>query len=349
VAPVLQAIVFGYVATLDIKHVETVICDEDLSPESRGLAGRFANSEYFNVREHTSRPDRIRRSFEKNEAKLAIHVPLGFSKGIAQNKRSPVQLIIDGSNPSEASIASGYAVSIINDYSETIFRKRMLDMKVFAGKLPSVKLEERVWFNPELKSANNMVPGVIALILMIVTLIVTSLSLVREKETGNLEQIMVTPIKPHQIIAGKIFPYVIIALIDIVLITVMSTIVFKISFEGSFLLLVTLSIFMIVANLGVGILISTVSRTQQQAMVSAMFYMLPSMLLSGFLFPIKNMPVVIQGLTYFIPMRYFLVIVRGIFLKGSTFSQLLPQVAALLIFSTFIIIVSVKLFKKKLA
>ena len=210
-------------------------------------------------------------------------------------------------------------------------------------------MRERVWYNPELKSSHVMVPGVMGLILAIVTLVVMSISVVREKEAGNLEQMVVTPIRPSQIIAGKIIPYVVIGLVDITLVVITCGIIFKTPFEGSFLLLLTLSIFMILVNLGIGILISTVSATQQQAMFSAIFFLMPNILLSGFLFPIKNMPEILQWLTYIIPMRYYMVIIRGIFLKGLGLTELLFETTALFVYGALIFIVAVLAFKKTAA
>ncbi len=238
------------------------------------------------------------------------------------------------------------AVLIINGFSSEIFAKKMTQMKNVVGTLPSVVMEDRIWYNPELKSANTMVPGVIAMIVTIVTLVITALSLVREKESGNIEQMLVTPVKPWQIIAGKIIPYIFLALVDIILIIIVSLIVFRIDFAGNYFLLLGLSLIMIITNLGIGILISTISATQQQAMLTSIFFMMPNILLSGFIFPIKNMPLVLQWLTYLIPMRYYLVIVRGIFLKGLGFMELLPQTAALVIYGVIVFTIAVREFKK---
>ena len=194
-----------------------------------------------------------------------------------------------------------------------------------------------------------MVPGVIAMILAVVTMIVTSLSLVREKESGNIEQMVVTPVKPWQIILGKIIPYILVAFIDIIIIVLISLLIFDISFEGSFTLLLALSFFMIFTNIGIGILISTISSTQQQAMLSSVFILLPNMLLSGFIFPIKNMPLILQWISYVIPMRYYLVIVRGIFLKDLGFVELLPQTLVLFIYGLIVFSLAIKQFKKTVA
>ena len=227
-----------------------------------------------------------------------------------------------------------------------MFEKQFAVVKNLIGPTPGISLQERVWYNPELKSANVMVPGVIGLILAIITLVIMSVSIVREKEAGNIEQMAVTPIRPSQIIAGKIIPYIILGLVDITLVVVTCGIIFQTPFEGSFILLLALSFFMILVNLGIGLFISTISATQQQAMFSSIFFMMPNILLSGFLFPIKNMPLVLQWLTYFIPMRYYIVIIRGIFLKNLGFFELLPQTLALFVYGIIIFTLAVMQFRK---
>jgi ABC-2 type transport system permease protein len=346
IAPIIQVLIFGYVATTDIKHVKTIICDEDGTTESRQLADKFLNSEYFDIQAYLYDPQQINEYFRKNKAVIAVHIPVKFSRNIKKSVEADVQLIVDGSDSNMSVISMNRAAAIIQGYSNSIFGQKLKIMKNVIGPLPDIAMQERVMFNPELNSANTMVPGVVGLILMVVTLIVTAVSIVREKENGNIEQLVVTPIKPSEIIFGKIIPYVLIALVDIVLITALSMIVFRISFAGSFTLLMSLSLLMILANLGLGIYVSTVSSTQQQAMLTAMFFMFPNMLLSGFIFPIKNMPVVLQWITYAIPLRYYMVIIRGIFLKGLTFMELLPQVIALLIFGVVIFTIAIKAFRK---
>jgi len=349
IAPILQAIIFGYVATTDIKNVKTIICDEDNTSISRSLIDKFKNSEYFKVVSICYEDKLIDEYFRKNKAIIGLRIPKNFSKNVKKVEKVYIQLIADGTDSNQSLITLNRAIVIIQNFSNEVFKEKIEIMKKFIGDLPSLEVRERNWFNPELKSANMMVPGVIGLILMIVTLVITALAIVREKETGNIEQLIVTPITQIEIIIGKIVPYIIIGLLDIILITLMCILVFGIDMQGSFLLLVTLSLFMIMTNLGIGIFISTVSATQQQAMLTAIFFIFPNILLSGFLFPIKNMPEILQMLTYFIPMRYFMVIIRGIFLKGATFMELVPQVAALFIFGIIIFSFAIAKFKKTLS
>lgn len=346
VAPIIQAIIFGFVATTDILHVPTMICDEDGSAMSRKLTDKFLNSEYFNITMVTRDPKAIQGELGANRARVCVRIPVDFEELIKKGKRVPVQVIGDGTDSNSATQTMVRAQLMINAFSGEVFKDKLAMMKSTIGDLPSITLHERVWYNPELKSANVMVPGVIGLILAIVTMVIMSVSIVREKESGNIEQMVVSPITPLQIIAGKIIPYIAIGLIDVIIVVITCGVVFKTPFEGSFALLLTLSFFMIMVNLGVGIFISTISTTQQQAMFSAIFFMLPNILLSGFLFPIKNMPVILQWLTYIIPMRYYMVIIRGIFLKGLGFFELLPETFALFIYGAVVFTMAIKAFRK---
>lgn len=346
VAPVVQAIIFGFVATTDILHVPTMICDEDSSAMSRSLTAKFTNSEYFKITMIARNPELIQEELGANRARVCVRIPAGFEESIKKGKRTPVQVIGDGTDTNSATQTMMRAQLIVTAFSSHVFADKLKVMKQTIGSLPSLAMEERVWYNPELKSANVMVPGVIGMILMIVTLVIMSISIVREKESGNIEQMVVTPITPMQIIAGKIIPYVILGLVDVVLVTITCGIIFKTPFEGSFALLLALSFCMIMVNLGIGILISTVSSTQQQAMFSSIFFMMPNILLSGFLFPIKNMPEILQWVTYIIPMRYFMVIIKGIFLKGLGFMELLPETLALFFYGVIIFTIAIKAFRK---
>jgi ABC-2 type transport system permease protein len=294
----------------------------------------------------TRNPQTIQGELGSNRAKVCIRIPNDFEKRIKRGETAVVQIIGDGTDSNSATQTMSRAQLIIMAFSNNIFADKITSMRSVVGTLPSVSMEERVWYNPELASANVMVPGVIGLILTIVTLVIMSLSIVREKESGNIEQMVVTPITPLQIIAGKVIPYIAIGLADIVLVVVVCGLIFKTPFVGSFLLLMVLSFLMIMVNLGMGILISTVSATQQQAMFSSIFIMMPNILLSGFMFPIKNMPVVLQWLTYLIPMRYYMVIIRGIFLKGLGFMELLPQSAALFVYGVIVFTAAIRAFRK---
>lgn len=349
IVPLIQVIIFGYVATTDIKNVETLICDQDNSPFSRTLTNIFINSEYFNVILYTKDPSSIQKNITNNKVRIALYIPHNFSNSIKKGESTSMQIIMDGTNSNMASLTINRAISLINNFSNDIFKKDFIQIKRLIGNIPEINIQERILYNQELKSSYSMLPGVIGLLLMIVTMAVTSISLVREKESGNIEQLIVTPVKPYQIIAGKILPYIFIAIIDIMLITILSLIVFDLTIKGSFTLLITLSLFMIFANLGIGIFISTITSTQRQAILADIFFFFPNMLLSGFLFPIKNMPTILQWITYLVPLKYYMIIIRGIFLKGLTFIELFPPIFSLFIFSVLIFSLSILRFKKKLS
>ncbi|MFP4466988.1 MAG: ABC transporter permease [Candidatus Goldiibacteriota bacterium] len=283
---------------------------------------------------------------EQNRAGFIFIIPGELSSSLKKNKHVEVRLIADGSDSNQSLISLNRAAMIITEFSRDVFKQDLERMKKKTGPVPSIGAQERIWYNPGLKSANTMVPGVIGMILLIVTLVVTAVSIVREKENGNIEQITVTPIKPYQIILGKTMPYAGLGFVNIISTVLTGMIVFGIPFEGSFILLILLSVFMILASIGTGVLISTVSATQQQAMLSAMFIILPNILLSGFVFPIKNMPEILQYFTYLLPLRYYMEIIRGIFLKGIGFEALVPQTVMLFVFGAVLLTAAAKMFRK---
>lgn len=349
IAPLIQMFVFGYVATTEVKHIALMIVDRSHTPYSRLLISKFSHTEYFDLKTISSDRNDIKTALTKGDVKAILSIPEDFEDRIKRNEPTKLQFIVDGSNSNIGGVALNYSSIIIYEFSKEVFQDRMREFGNLVGHIPDINIEERVWFNPELKSADTMIPGVVGLILMIVTMLIASLALVKEKEYGNIEQLVVTPIKPYELLIGKILPYIIIGLADVVFITIMGLLVFHVPFKGNFLLLLGLSLLAIFVNLGVGIFISTISATQQQAMVSAMFFMFPNMLLSGFIFPIKNMPQVLQYLTYIMPLRYYITILRGIFLKGLTFTELLPQALALFIYAILIFTLAIKKFRKTIA
>lgn len=346
-APIMMSLVFGFVVTTDIRNVPIIICDEDNSSLSRQIPTLFDTGESFTVKEVMHDASKLEEKLLYNKIKMVVRIPHGFSTDVKKNRESSIQLLIDGSDSNATMTSLTRALSILREWSGTIYGKGQAKLRFLAGQLPSMKVEERIWYNPELRSSVVILPGLIGVIISMITIIVTAVSIVREKENGNIEQLNVTPVKPWQVLLGKILPYVGIAFIDIITLTLVCTLVFRITMEGSFLLLLSFSILMILANLGIGILISTISRTQQQAMLASIIFILPTMLLSGLIFAIRNMPEVLQTITYLIPMRYFLVIVRGIFLKGSGFMELWPQALALLIFSAVLFLLAIRTFHKK--
>ena len=347
-APIIQVILLGYAATVDVKEIPLVVSDMDNSRESREFVARFTNSGYFIIVAYVDHPKKTDEYLDGNKATMAVLIPENFGKNIATGRGTQLQLIADGADANTANISLGYASQITAGYSQSILLNQLL--KTSGGLAPpQLKVETRVWFNPDLRSANYMVPGVVAMILMIITTTFTSAGIVREKEIGTMEQLLVTPMKPYQLILGKLLPFVIIGFIDVILVLGVAVNLFGIPLKGSILLLFGLSGLFILTTLGLGLFVSTISHTQQQAMMTAQFFIFfPMIFLSGFTFPIENMPKIIQAITYIIPLRYFLEIIRGLFLKGVGIETLWPQALALLVFGVTILSLSVLRFQKRL-
>lgn len=346
-APILQVLLLGYAATTDITSSNLVVCDLDRTAESREFVRGFTTSGYFVACEEVDALSDVDNAIDRARARVALVVPRGFSRGILARTTPEVQVILDGTDANTANILLTYATQIIGAASFKILAE--YSIKQPGVRIPSVVAEPRVWFNPELRSANFMVPGVVALVLMIITMTLTALGIVKEKEIGTLEQLMVTPIKPYQLILGKLIPFVIIGFVDVLIVLGVARFWFEVPLVGSVGLLFGLSFLFILTTLGLGLFISTISRSQQQAMLIAQFFFfMPFIFLSGFAFPIPNMPEIIQYITYLIPLRYFLEIVRSLFLKGSGVAELWPQAVALLLFGIGILSFSVMRFHKKL-
>lgn len=346
-APILQVVLLGYAATTDIKYTNLLVCDMDRTSESRNFVQRFTNTSYFVHRHSVDRVDEVDPYLDKAKASIALVVPRGFGRKVLGRETAEVQVIVDGTDANTANILLGYTTQIVASYSQDILVR-------YAGLARGMRVglvvpEPRIWFNPDLLSSHFMVPGVVALVLMIITMTLTSLGIVKEKEIGTLEQLMVTPITPVELILGKLVPFVIIGVVDVLIVLAIARYWFKVPLVGNLLLLFGLSGLFILTTLGLGLFISTISRTQQQAMLIAQFFFfMPFMFLSGFSFPIANMPEVIQYITYLIPLRYFLEIVRGIFLKGATLAELWSQAVALFLFGVVILALSTLRFHKKL-
>ena len=348
IAPLFQLFVFGYAVTTDVKHVATALLDQDRSVQSRELAERFAGSGYFDIVRRPAGPAAVDALLDDGEVQAALVIPRGFAADLAADRTARVQLLIDGSDSMTAGMVAGYAGGVAGEYSARVAAERLERLRARVQRVPSVAERTRVWYNPELKSVNYMVPGVVSMILFLVTMLLTSMAIVKEREIGTLEQLVVTPISPAELIVGKTLPYIAIGFVDMLLVLALSSFWFRVPIAGSVALLFGLSTAFIFTSLGLGLFISTVSQTQQQAMMTTFFIMLPSILLSGFMFPIANMPRLIQHATLLIPLRYFLVIVRGIFLKGNGIAILWPQVAVLLGFGVAILGLSALRFRKRL-
>jgi len=327
IAPIFQLIIFGYAVNTDVRHVTTAILDRDNTPESRELISRFHGSDCFQV-SYVNSEIELQNSIDRGKARAGILINNGFAQDLKGNRTSSVQLILDGSDSNTAGIVVSYAGGIASKFNKEVLFKRMA--KGGGGKLQEpVVLEPRTWFNENLESRNFFLPGVIAQIVMIISVILSSMSIVREREMGTMEQIMVTPIGRLEFILGKTLPFASIGFLNVAVITIVAVFWFHIPLLGSLWILFLSTGLFLASTLGLGLFISTISNTQQQAMLTAVFFVMPAMLLSGFNYPIANMPECVQWLTFLNPLRYFLVITRGIFLKGVGLNILWPQVLAL--------------------
>jgi ABC-2 type transport system permease protein len=349
IAPIVQLTFLGYAATTDVKNVPMVVVDQDHTPQSRELITRFDGSPYFTVVGSLNSVAELERWFEGNRAWMALVIPGNYHARLGGSRPATVQVIADGTDSNSTNVAMGYAGNLVNAYNEELARERL----IAAGQeVPprAIDARIRVWFNPQLESRDFMIPGIVALLLLVITTNLSSMAVVREKELGTLEQLNVTPVTRWQLILGKLLPYGVIGILDVLLVTTVAVTWFRIPLLGSPLLLFATSCIYLLTTLGLGLFISTISNTQQQAMMTATFFFLTPMLyLSGFIFPIENMPAVIQPITYLIPLRYFIIIVRGIFLKGIGVAVLWPQILALLAWGLIIVGLAVARSRKTLA
>jgi ABC-2 type transport system permease protein len=353
--PMIQLLVFGFAVNLDVDHARIAWMDMDRSPLSRDLRARFEGSGRFDVVSMPRNEDDVQQTLDRGLAQAVVRVLPGFERDVKRGRATEVQVLLDGTNSNTASLISSYAGEIIAEFSGDVMggqqKVRVLTRSPnspVALTFPSVKADTRVWFNPDLRSRNYFVPGVVANIIMMVTLMLTALAIVREKEIGTMEQLMVTPIRPIELMLGKTLPFAVVGLLDVVLVSSVALLVFHIPFRGSVLLLLFCASLFLMTTLGAGLFLSTISQTQQQAMMMNFFFSTPAFMLSGFAFPIRNMPVAVQYLTYLNPLRYFMEIVRGIFLKGVGISVLWPQMAAMAVYGVLVLGLSAARFQKKL-
>lgn len=329
VIPCVQTVVIGYAVNMDVKHVATAVYDLDQSEDSRALVARFIHSGYFEAVASVQHDEQTRALVDRGRASVVLRVNHGYSEDLRAGRTAQVQLLVDGTDSNTASIVLGYATRIVNAASEELLLGRFARRLGMQHEPGLVELVSRAWFNENLESRNFFVPGVIMVVVTVTTLLLTSMAVVREKEVGTMEQIVVTPIRPAEFILGKTVPFALIALVDVALVSLVGVYWFGVPVRGSLLLLFFSTGVYLMTTLGVGLLISTVSQTQQQAMMGTFLFFFPAMLLSGFAFPIENMPPAVQWLTLANPLRYFLVVIRGVFLKGVGIGVLWPQIAVL--------------------
>ena len=344
VAPIIQLTLLGYAATTDVKDVPVVVADGDRSAASRELIYRFDASRNFTVIGQVTTVNDVEPFLESGEAWLAVAIPAGYGNDLAAGRPVTLQVAADGTDANSTTVALGYATNLIGGYAREIVESD--GPRQVQGIDPRI----RVWFNPQLVSRYFMIPGVLALVLLVVTANLAAMAIVREKEIGTLEQLNVTPLRRWELIIGKLLPYGVIGMVDVLLVIAVAVFWFEVPLRGSFALLIALSVLYVLCTLALGLFVSTTSDTQQQAMMtSVFFFIMPMIYLSGFVFPIENMPQVIQWFTYLIPLRYFLVIVRGIFLKGIGLEILWPQVAALAAWGVVVLSLAVMRSRKRIA
>jgi ABC-2 type transport system permease protein len=346
--PIIQMLVFGYAANFDIRNVSTVIVDLDNSQQSRELVSRFSSSPYFNVRQLND-SKKAHQLIEDGSTTLALKIDAGFSQKLEKGQTAPLQVIVDATNSNTALIASSYVAQVAQNFAQQMQRDRVYRIAPqLVEQMPSVQLLQRPWYNVDLSSRWFFVPGVIGSLTTLLVITLTSFAVVREREIGTLEQIMVTPIRPVEFILGKTLPFFLIGLFDALLIGLVGTFWFQIPFRGHVTVLLSGAVVFLISMLAVALLISTVSSTQQQAMVTSFFVIMPTITFSGFGFPISAMPHWMQMLSYLIPLRYFLVVLRGTYLKGVGFSVLWPQMAAMSAIGLVVLVLAITRFHKAL-
>jgi ABC-2 type transport system permease protein len=327
VAPIIQLTILGYAATTDVKNVPMVVVDADRSAASRALVREFDASRYFSIVDIVSSVNEMTPFLESNRAWMALSIPGGYGRDIGSGTPATVQIVADGSDASSTNVALGYATTLVAGHAQELLAAKLPPGAAGGG---GIDARVRIWFNPQLLSKDFMIPGVLALLLLVMTGVLASMGIVREKELGTLEQLNVTPLRRWELVVGKLLPYGLVGMVDVFLVVAVAIFWFEVPLRGSLALLVAMSAIYLLSTLGIGLFVSTISNNQQQAMMTAVFFFVaPMMYLSGFVFPIENMPAVIQPITYLIPLRYYLVIVRGIFLKGVGLEALWPQALAL--------------------
>lgn len=355
--PLAQSIIFGFAVNMDVERAHIAWIDSDRTVQSRELQANFAGSPSFEITRFVDTDVEAGELLDRGEVLAVVRVLPNFGRDVLRGETATVQLLVDGSNSNTASIVREYARRAVGLYSARV-RDQQRNQTALARtqgrgapismQLPSIQIRTRVWFNENLISRNYFVPGVVVNIIALVTLMLTALAIVREKQIGTMEQLIVTPIQPLELMLGKTIPFALVGLLQMVALTILARVLFHVPFRGSGLVLLISTIFFLLTTLGAGLYISTVSQTQQQAMMATFFFFFPALLLNGFAFPIASMPVLVQWITYLNPVRYFMEIVRGVFLKGLGFADLWPQMLAMAVIGVTVITVSAKRFHKRL-
>ena len=348
IMPILQLVLLGYAATSDVRNIPLVVLDQDKSPASRTLLESFRAADYFRQAFDVNSESELRSLIDSGSARAGIIIPPDYSSRLAAGRPAQVAFIIDGSDPAIAGTTLAAATLIGQARATALSVERLAARGLAVAAAPAIEVRTRVWYNPDLIAAYYMIPAVVGLILQFLTVILTATAIVRERERGTIEQLIVTPLRASELIVGKLAPYVLIAFIDTIEILAGGVLLFGVPINGSLPLLLLLSGLFLISNLGVGLLISTITSTQQEAIIVAIFYNLPSIFLSGFIYPVAAMPRVLQFVSHAIPLRYYLIVVRGIVLKGVGMPALWPEVIALSIFAVVVITSAATRFKKRL-
>ncbi|MRR57720.1 MAG: ABC transporter permease [Deltaproteobacteria bacterium] len=347
--PMLLLFLFGYALTLDVDRVPLIVWDQSASHESRELVSRFSGSRFFSLRSYTDNYRAIEQAIDSRDAVIALIIPTDFARRVDSGRKTSLQVLLDGSDPNTATFALGYAQSIVSGYSREIVLRQIRRSTGTEPRLAQLEVRPRVWFNTDMVSKNYLFPGLIAVIMMIIAALLTSLTVAREWESGTMEQLISTPLRGPELILGKLIPYFTIGILDLVLSVLVGEFVFAIPLRGSLLLLFVLSLVFLTGALSLGILISIVTKSQlvasQLALVATM---LPAFLLSGFIFPIENMPAPIQVITHIVTARYFVSILRGIYLKDVGLGVMAGPVELLVVFAVVVLALSVRKFRKKI-
>lgn len=341
--PLVQLLLFGYAIQTEVRHIPTVVFDQSLSYESRDMLGAFTASGYFDIVSAAGSYDQVTESIDRGTARVGIIIPPDFTKQIKRSETAQVQVLVDASDNMVANqaIATANAIGLIKS-QQVLFQKIRLDQAPY-------DIRVRPWYNPDGITAYYMVPALLGIIVTMTMVIITSVAIVREREQGTLEQLMVTPLKPYELMIGKIVPYIVLGYLQITVALLVGALFFHVPIRGSIVELYLLTLFFITASLGLGLMISNIAENQMQAFQMSFFVMLPSIMLSGFLFPRAAMPKIIYYITFVIPLTYYLDIIRGIILKGIGFPYLVGQVTALLVFTLVVLTISVLRFRKQIA
>jgi ABC-2 type transport system permease protein len=343
IMPLLQLFMFGYVVGADVRNIPTAIVDADKTPTSRQVADAFTSSGYFVVVAHPSDERAVQPLLDRNQIQAAILLPAGLEADLTRGRQVPLGIVVDGSDSKTASVASGYAAQIVGAFN----RKRVAQLGITGA--PGIDARVRVLFNPSLRAVNAMIPGLVAMIMMLSMSAIMSQAVVKERERGTLEQMFVTPITRGEYLIGKLTPYILMSFAQVAIVMLVGRYWFDVPFNGSVLIVGLGLLLFLFTALGQGLFISTISRTRQQAQQGTMFILIPTMVLSGFIFPIESMPAAVVPVTYLVPLRYVLVVLRSNWMKGAGFEALWPQLLAMALFSAVVFLAALARFRKRLA